>query len=96
MKKPKLPNRPKGAPYPFNKFVAVLRDDHDYAKMVFQMVKWGRAKPENESQALKDLAGHVNFPKAVLDELGVKEADISPHRCSNNTKFSMLDFSKYV
>jgi hypothetical protein len=94
MDKPKLPPAPKDGPYSFDDFVLALQQDRIYAHKVHKMVLWGRKEKGKEQEALDALERHVNF-SPVLDELGVTEAELNP-KCSNNTKFSMLDFSKYV
>jgi hypothetical protein len=92
--KPTLPQAPTPR-YRFDDFVAALHQDRVYAHAIHRMVKWGRKGKKNEQAALEELENHVDF-SPVLEELDVKPDDIDPHRCSNNTKFSMLDFSKYI
>jgi hypothetical protein len=91
---PPLPHKPR-SPYRFDDFVAALQQDRVYAHAIHRMVKWGRNGHCKE--AMRQLKDHV-LVSPVLDDLDVSDdidsADTS--KCSNNTKFFMLDFSKYV
>ena len=91
---PPLPPKP-NRPYRFDDFVAALQQDRVYAHAIHRMVMWGRQHDCEE--AMRRLKDHVRM-NPVLDDLDVS-GDIDSEdtsRCSNNTKFLMLDFAKYV
>jgi len=93
--KPHEPQRP-DTPYDFSDFVRVVQKDFYYGRSIHRIVDYGRRYGKDaELWALGILAHHVSFPPRDLDELGVKEANISD-KCTNNTKFYMLDFTKWT
>jgi hypothetical protein len=85
---------PEGAPFDFDDFVSVLQQNRIYAHKIHKLIIWGRDGHEADAIAELDTY-HVHYPP-VFRDLSISEADIDPKRCSNNTKFSMLDFAKYV
>jgi hypothetical protein len=91
---PWLPPAPP-RPYSFDDFVATLQQDRVYAHAIHRMVMWGRK--HNCEEAMRQLNDHVRMD-SVLEDLDVSvDIDAEPtSRCTNNTKFLMLDFSKYV
>ena len=96
LEQPDVPTAPK-VPYRFSDFVRVAQDDVYYGLAIHEIVKYGRGSPGNRRWALEQLRHHVEFPKHDLDDLATKERDLKDiDRCSNNTKFLMLDFCKYL
>jgi hypothetical protein len=91
---PPLPNEP-DTPYDFSDFVRVVQKDFYYGRSIHRIVKWGQNGPAEEIQAEAILAKHVKFDDRDLKELGVHKAQLSD-KCSNNTKFLMLHFTRYT
>jgi hypothetical protein len=93
--RPKLPKKPK-EPYNFSYFINVVKKDVYYGRALHALIKYAHQNPADETWALKKLSDHVILPDYELSELGIDELDVCPTRCSNNTKFYMVDFLRYV
>jgi hypothetical protein len=93
---PPLPDPPEGKPLDFDDFVGVLRAKRPYAHAIHKMVMWGRRYDCKE--AMRQLNEHVRISPVQedLEVTGPIDSENNTSRCSNNTKFFMLDFSKYV
>ena len=94
MERPPTPEHP-DEPYTFGDFVHVVEKDIYYGRALHKIVKYGRENPDDADWALTELAYHVVMPEFELDELGTDDSIVSD-RCSNTTKFFMLDFCRYV
>jgi hypothetical protein len=89
--KPPLPNQP-DKPYTFSDFVRVVQKDFYYGRSIHRIVEYGRKWDEAWAEGVLDK--HVQITVTDLDELGIVKTDLGS-RCSNNTKFFMLDFTRY-
>jgi hypothetical protein len=90
---PPVPNEP-AEPYDFSDFVRVVQKDFYYGRSIHRIIKYA-LKYGKESWALGILAKHVKFDDRDLKELGVHKAQLSD-KCSVNTKFMMLHFTRYT
>jgi hypothetical protein len=90
--KPYVPNKPK-VPYRFSEFVHLVQKDFYYGRAIHEIVKYGRQC--DEKWAVEQLRHHVEFPPRELSDLATTDGDLGD-RCSNNTKFFMLDFCRYI
>lgn len=94
MTRPEPLNAPE-KPYTFSDFVHVAQKDLYYGRGIHELVKYARENPCDEEWVMCELGKHVDLPDYELDELGLQGAGPTP-RCSNNTKFFMLDFCRFV
>jgi hypothetical protein len=92
--KPPLPNEP-DEPYDFSDFVRVVQKDFYYGRSIHRIVEYGQYGGHAEIWAEKILAKHVKFDDRDLKELRVDKVQLSD-KCSNNTKFMMLHFTRYT
>ena len=91
--KPHVPDRP-DQPYDFGDFVRVVQKDFYYGRQIHKIISYG-VKYGEEAWAEEIIDQHVNLPDRDLKELGVDKAQFSD-KCSNNTKFHFLLFTKYT
>src|SRR5213080_221324 len=90
-------------PFSFGELVHVLSKDVYYARALHELVKYGHQKANEQPPdtgevdwVKTELSKHVKrLSKAELAELGFKH-DPDDDKCSNNTKFYMLNFSRYI
>jgi hypothetical protein len=96
---PPLPPLPPHHPLDFDDFVDYLRDKPGYARKIHRMVMYGRkwGHCPGVCKKVMDLLNTHVLILPVTDELSIdpKIDSGSTSRCSNNTKFYMLDFAKY-
>lgn len=91
--KPPEPQRP-DEPYDFGDFVRVVQKDFYYGRSIHKIIAYG-VKYGEEDWATEIIDKHVKLPDRDLKELGVHKAQLSS-KCSNNTKFNFLHFTKYT
>ena len=96
MKRPTL-NAP-DRPYTFSELVHVLEKDLYYARGLHELVKYAHQNDGNSKKrnwAKRELSKHVkHLSKEEVDDLGHSDPD--DDKCSNNTKFYMFDFIRYI
>ena len=97
-KPPKPPEPPPDGPYEFSDFVRILEENVYYARKIHEIVKYSQSGEAGaEDWACKHLDMHVKIDTSDLSTLGIDQnTNLDTSRCSNNTKFFMLDFARFV
>jgi hypothetical protein len=97
-RKPPKPPKPPEEPYEFGDFVRILQKDVYYARAIHKIVEYSRSGEAGaEDWACDHLNKHVIIDSSDLSTLDIPpDTDLSTSRCSNNTKFFMLDFARFV
>jgi hypothetical protein len=81
-------------PYDFGDFVRLVQKDFYYGRAIHRIVAYGMQGGAEELWAEGILKKHVTINVPTLKELGIDPVYFED-KCSANTKFIMLQFTRY-